>query len=714
VARAITIQTNLTGGELDPKLLARVDTQRYKNAVASCINAVVLASGGVTRRAGLRFTNDSGAVTVNPIEFNIFRADLSPPVVQGYLIEFRSDDTIHFYTNAARIGVVSIASPFTSDIDLIRYEQFDNVLYLFHPDFPPQQLTRTDDNTWVITPVVFTFPPVLDTETEQSVTSITRVSTTATVTMGAAHGYATGQTVRIAGANESDYNGDFQITVTSDTVFTYTVSGAPATPATGTITAQRIIGITRSGTTATVNTGQAHGFLTGHIAAIAGAVETDYNGDFQITVTSTTEFTYTVSGSPSTPATGTITAGRVFWGTTGYPNSGTFFEQRMVVGGVVTHPQTVFGSESGVILNFVTGTADSDPFEFVLAAATSRILHLAATTVIIVMTFDKEITIQGGVERPLTPTNFQIKVHTPYGSRTNVRPIIIAGEVIFVTKHGKKVRLLSDKIDSTTQKKAPDISLVSAHLSKLGIIDMAYQLEPDSVIWMVTSTGKLLSVTFDRETELLAWAPHTTDGLFKSVSVIPHNDTDEVWVAVERTINSITSTYIEVMDSDLQTDAAKTDSDSPAKVTWSGFDHLEGETVDIVADDVVIPQQVVSSGSITIPDAALAIEVGLHYKSTVIDLPPEVPTNLGTSQGQKISVNRAVARLFESIGLKINGVVIPFRKFGQDNFDEKVQPFTGDKEVTLLGGQNGVVTFEQDQPLPFTLLGIIKEVSVNG
>jgi hypothetical protein len=58
--------------------------------------------------------------------------------------------------------------------------------------------------------------------------------------------------------------------------------------------------------------------------------------------------------------------------------------------------------------------------------------------------------------------------------------------------------------------------------------------------------------------------------------------------------------------------------------------------------------------------------------------------------------------------------VIPFRKFGQDNFDEKVQPFTGDKEVTLLGGQNGVVTFEQDQPLPFTLLGIIKEVSVNG
>lgn len=636
MARVITIQTNLTGGELDPKLLARVDTVRYKNAVGSCINATVLASGGVTRRDGLRFTDNEGAVNVNPIEFKIFRTDLSPPVVQGYLIVFRSDDTIHFYTNAARIGVVSIASPFTSDIDLIRFEQFDNVLYLFHPDFPPQQLTRTDDNTWVIEAVSFTFP------TPTSVTSITRVSTTATVTMAAPHGLLTGQVVNIAGADQSDYNGDFQITVTSTTIFTYTVSGAPVTPATG-----------------------------------------------------------------------TITAGRVFWGTTGYPNSGTFFEQRMILGGVVTHPQTVFGSESGVIFNFVIGTADSDPFEFVLAAATSRILHLAASQLIIVMTVDKEITIQGGIEKPLTPTNFQIKVHTPYGSRDNVRPVIIAGEVIYVTKHGKKVRLLSDKTDSETQKEAPDISLVSAHLSALGIVDMVYQIEPDSIIWMVTATGLLLSVTFDRKTELLAWAQHTTDGLFKNVSVIPFNDTDQVWVAVERTIDGSTGIYIEVMDPALDTDAAKTDSDSPAKTVWTGFSHLEGETVDVVADGVVVPQQVVSGGQITIPDAALAIEVGLHYKSTVIDLPPEVPTNLGTAQGQKISVNRCVVRLFESIGLDINGQIIPFRKFGQDNFDEDVQPFTGDKEITLLGGNSGVVTIEQDQPLPFTVLGIIKEVSIN-
>ena len=68
-----------------------------------------------------------------------------------------------------------------------------------------------------------------------AVTSITRSSSTATVTTATAHGMSTGDTVSIKGASQSEYNGEFTITVTSSTTFTYTVSGSPATPATGTI-----------------------------------------------------------------------------------------------------------------------------------------------------------------------------------------------------------------------------------------------------------------------------------------------------------------------------------------------------------------------------------------------------------------------------------------------------------------------------------------------
>lgn len=70
-----------------------------------------------------------------------------------------------------------------------------------------------------------------------SVASITRSGTTATVTISSDHNLATGQSATIAGAGEAEYNGTFTIIVTTRTQFTYTVSGSPATPATGTITA---------------------------------------------------------------------------------------------------------------------------------------------------------------------------------------------------------------------------------------------------------------------------------------------------------------------------------------------------------------------------------------------------------------------------------------------------------------------------------------------
>jgi len=69
----------------------------------------------------------------------------------------------------------------------------------------------------------------------RTVTSITRSSSTATVTLPAPHGLVTNDRVQIFQANQTEYNGFFVITVTGANTFTYTVSGTPASPATGTI-----------------------------------------------------------------------------------------------------------------------------------------------------------------------------------------------------------------------------------------------------------------------------------------------------------------------------------------------------------------------------------------------------------------------------------------------------------------------------------------------
>lgn len=70
-----------------------------------------------------------------------------------------------------------------------------------------------------------------------AVTSITRTSSTATVTTTAPHGYTVSDVVplTIAGASPAAYNGTFQCTITGASTFTYTVSGTPSTPATGSI-----------------------------------------------------------------------------------------------------------------------------------------------------------------------------------------------------------------------------------------------------------------------------------------------------------------------------------------------------------------------------------------------------------------------------------------------------------------------------------------------
>lgn len=125
-----------------------------------------------------------------------------------------------------------------------------------------------------------------------AVTSITSTGGLATLTAGAAHGLTTGDSVTIAGADQAEYNGLVTVTVTGASTFTYDIAGAPASPATGTIT------YTKN-----------HGLSVGDTVIIAGATQTEYNGTYTVvTVADSQHFTYTFAGSVTTPATGTITA----------------------------------------------------------------------------------------------------------------------------------------------------------------------------------------------------------------------------------------------------------------------------------------------------------------------------------------------------------------------------------------------------------------------
>lgn len=70
-----------------------------------------------------------------------------------------------------------------------------------------------------------------------SVQTLTRSGSVATATFATTHNIATNTSVVFAGANQSEYNGTFIVNAVEENQLSYTISGTPVTPATGTITA---------------------------------------------------------------------------------------------------------------------------------------------------------------------------------------------------------------------------------------------------------------------------------------------------------------------------------------------------------------------------------------------------------------------------------------------------------------------------------------------
>jgi hypothetical protein len=141
--------------------------------------------------------------------------------------------------------------------------------------------------------------------------SITNAGALATVTTLAAHGLITGNQVTVSGCTPTDYNGTYIITVTSPTSFTYTMATTPPTIATtiGTyvVVAQTISTNIQTGLVAKLTTTANHDLQTGAIVTISGAVPSQYNGTYYISVVNANTFNYVMTSSPVSAATTTGT-----------------------------------------------------------------------------------------------------------------------------------------------------------------------------------------------------------------------------------------------------------------------------------------------------------------------------------------------------------------------------------------------------------------------
>jgi hypothetical protein len=241
------------------------------------------------------------------------------------------------------------------------------------------------------------------------------------------------------------------------------------------------------------------------------------------------------------------------------------------------------------------------------------------------------------------------------------------------------------------------------------------------------STGFLTIKSLDDATRLAK----TDEGkaVCESVSVIPTDDSEyQTWVIIKRTVNGATRRFVEFINN---FDFTETDNTTfnfldsalaysgSAVTTISGLDHLEGQTVSILANGATHPDKTVASGSITLDRSSTNVKVGLAYKSILQTMRLDAGSQNGTSQGKTKRIYEITIRLFESIGVEVgesldNMERIPFRT-SSDPMDDGIPPFTGDKAVEFRGNYDtdGFIFVRQTQPLPLTILSLYPELQTN-
>ena len=222
-------------------------------------------------------------------------------------------------------------------------------------------------------------------------------------------------------------------------------------------------------------------------------------------------------------------------------------EDRLVWANCVNEPQTYWMTQTGDYTDFAKGDplVDSDSISSPLPSRkVNGINGLVPLSEMIALTLSNEASIRSS-SGPLTPTSVYNKVQGYEGSY-GVRPLVVGNRVIYVQSTGSVLRDLGFDLTEDSFK-GSDLTIFSNHLfTGYTITEMAYQQNPDRIVWAVRSDGKLLSMTYMREQEVVAWSWHDTNegaDLFESVCVIRGSGYDEVWFSVNRSGTS----YIERM-----------------------------------------------------------------------------------------------------------------------------------------------------------------------
>lgn len=722
--KASPILTSFNAGEWSPKLEGRVDLEKYSNASRILENFIPQIHGGLEKRQGTRHVlevkNSANSTILIPFEFS---------TEQAYVLEFGDLYMRVFKDNGVVLSGPSpyeLVTPYAAaDVASIQYAQSADVLYLAHPEYAPRKISRTGHTSWTITEIDFDWAPFLPENSDQSVTVYASAATGSGVTLTASSSIFTSNMVggyvklrEVPGSNHDLWEPGVAVAATSTRRYNNLVYYTTAGGTTGTRPPIHETGTESDG----------------------GVTDWEYYhaGDGYLKVTGFTSGTVVTGDVVKRIPASTVGAPNATWRWAmgawsdeyGYPTTVTFFEDRLIWGGTTNNPQTLWGSKTGDYENHESGTNDDDAYIYTINSdQVNAIKWLSPERVLLIGTTGGEFAMRASsLEEAITPTNVRVTAETQFGSKA-IKAIRVGNATLFVQRAGRKVREMQYEFDSDSYQ-AKDVSLLSEHITLPSVTNLVYQNQPGQVIWGVRSDGILLGFTYERTESVFGWHRHPLAGAkVKSLAVIPHpdGDRDQLWLVAERTINGSTVQYVEYLEKEWERtndieDAFFVDSgltyDGAATTTLTGLDHLEGETVTILADGSAHANKVVTSGAITLDRSASVVHVGLGYNATHQTLRLEAGAADGTAQGKTKRITNVTIRMDQTgPGLWYGPSTttmdeISFRDSSMA-MDAAIPLFDGDKgPLPWPEGyeQDGRITLQHRLPLPCNILALMPQV----
>lgn len=760
-----TLRASYGSGVLSPELFGRIDLARFQSGLKTCHNFITKPHGPAVNRTGFEFVKEvkysNKATRLLPFIF-------SP--AQAYVLEF-GDLYARIHTEGATVleaaqsvtGATS-ADPVQLTIAGHGYANGDEVYVASLPgDFAVLngrylRVTNVAANTFDLLdewgnnvdgsgfaaytsggaaarPLEVTTPYL---EADLFDLRIAQAADTVTITHP---DYAPRELVRVSATSWTINTITYAPGIAAPTGVTATPTGGGGTTYTYVVTALSAGGLeeslqsaTASCTNATPLSSANYNTVTG--TNVSGAVRykvyrKDTNTNIYGYMGQTDDLTvgFIDNGSVSPDVTLSPPINQTPFGATGdYPTAVGYFDQRRFFAGTDNAPQTTWGTRPGTSsnLSYTIPAQDDDSLNFTLdAVQMNQIAHIVPLTDLLLLTNTGEWKVVAADNGALTPSNLSARRQGNTGASECI-PVVAGNTVLYVNARGAHVSAVRYAMESNAYDSA-DVSVYAPHLfDNYTITNWTYQRAPMPVVWAVRSDGTLLGFTFQPEQEVQSWHTHgTKDGTFESVCAIPEStNEDMLYVVAVRTVDGATKRYIERMhtrDFTIVEDAFFVDSglsyDGSATTTITGLWHLEGEDLVALADgDVVSTGLTVTNGSVTLPNSASKVHLGLQITADVETLPLVMQAE-ALAQGVVKNVNHVYTRIHNSGVFKVGPDEVRLRDLPlrtNEPWGSPIALVSETVDILLDGDWNdtGGVLVRQDRPLPLSLLSMVLDAEL--